>query len=63
MDARPAIIDEATALLDDVDSALVRLSEGNYRTCETCGATLGDESLATEPTRRRCDEHRSALAE
>jgi RNA polymerase-binding transcription factor DksA len=59
VDARPEVIDEATALLDDVDRALVRLSEGSYRSCETCGTTLSDGVLAVEPTLRRCDEHRS----
>lgn len=57
MDARHPVIDEATALLDDVDAALVRLSEGTYRTCETCGARIPDEVLAGSPTRRACDAH------
>jgi RNA polymerase-binding transcription factor DksA len=60
MDARPEVIDEATALLDDVDRALVRLSEGTYRSCETCGAQLSEEVLGVDPTRLRCDEHRVA---
>ena len=59
MDARPEVIDEATALLDDVDRALVRLSEGTYRACEVCGAPLSDETLSAHPTARRCNEHRA----
>lgn len=62
MDARPEVIDDATALLDDVDRALVRLSEGTYRSCESCGTPLSDETLSAEPTRRRCDEHRDERA-
>ncbi len=58
MEGRPAIIDEVTALLDDVDVALVRLSEGTYRSCETCGAPLSDSLLEGSPTQRRCDAHR-----
>jgi RNA polymerase-binding transcription factor DksA len=57
MDARPPVIDEATTLLDDVDAALVRLSEGTYRSCELCGAELNAEVLAAAPTQRRCTVH------
>jgi len=55
-----AVIDEATATLDDVDVALVRLSDGTYRTCEECGVPLTDERLAAAPTQRRCAEHARA---
>ncbi|HEY8081267.1 MAG TPA: hypothetical protein VIE15_04175 [Acidimicrobiales bacterium] len=57
MDARPEVIDEASSILDDVDQALVRLSEGTYRSCEVCGAALSDEVLTALPTTRRCGEH------
>ncbi len=57
MDHHRAEIDEVTATLDDVDLALDRLSEGTYRTCETCGATLADVRLAAAPTQRRCADH------
>jgi RNA polymerase-binding transcription factor DksA len=50
-------IDDMTSTLDDVDRALERLSEGTYRSCETCGATLSDERLASVPTTRRCTDH------
>ena len=63
MDTRPEVIAEATALLDDVARALVRLSDGTYRSCEVCATPLTDEALATDPTRRRCDEHHATLAE
>jgi RNA polymerase-binding transcription factor DksA len=61
MDARPTIIEEATGLLDDVDVALVRLSEGTYRACEACGAMISDTALEDLPTLRRCDFHRDAV--
>jgi RNA polymerase-binding transcription factor DksA len=51
------VIDEAQALLDDVDRALVRLSDGTYRTCELCGATLAEDDLLDSPVRRQCDAH------
>jgi RNA polymerase-binding transcription factor DksA len=57
MDEHRAEIVDATSTLDDVDRALERLSEGTYRTCETCGADLGDDLLAAAPTRRRCEDH------
>ena len=58
MDTRPAIIDEVTTLLDGVDAALVRLSDGTYRSCESCDAPISDEALDESPTRRHCDAHR-----
>jgi DnaK suppressor protein len=61
VDAHRAAIDAATATLDDVDVALVRLNEGTYRSCEACGAALPDARLAQQPTLRRCAEH-SGLA-
>jgi RNA polymerase-binding transcription factor DksA len=57
VDQHRAAIDEATTTLDDVDQALVRLSDGTYRTCEVCAAELGDDELEVSPTRRRCAEH------
>lgn len=51
------MIDEALALLDDVDRALVRLSDGTYRECEECGAPLSEEDLLASPTLRRCEDH------
>jgi RNA polymerase-binding transcription factor DksA len=57
MDARPPVIAEATALLDDVDAALVRLSDGTYRSCELCGAEIPADVLAAAPTQRRCADH------
>jgi RNA polymerase-binding transcription factor DksA len=57
VESRPDVIDEARALLDDVDLALVRLSEGTYRNCELCGAALPEEALSASPTRRACDAH------
>ena len=43
---------QSTRVLDDVDRALERLSEGTYGTCETCGAPILGADLAADPTRR-----------
>jgi RNA polymerase-binding transcription factor DksA len=61
VDTRPAIIEEVTALLDDVEVALVRLSDGTYRSCETCGAPLSDSVLEDLPTLRHCEAHRGVV--
>jgi RNA polymerase-binding transcription factor DksA len=47
----------STRVLDDVDHALERLSEGTYGTCETCGAAIIAGDLAVDPTRRMCEQH------
>jgi DnaK suppressor protein len=49
----------AAAVLDRVDRALERLSEGAYGQCETCGAPLFDADLERDPTRRECEQHLS----
>jgi RNA polymerase-binding transcription factor DksA len=49
----------ASAVLDGVDRALERLSEGTYGQCETCGAALLDADLEQDPTRRMCEQHLS----
>jgi RNA polymerase-binding transcription factor DksA len=47
----------STRVLDDVDRALERLSEGTYANCETCGAPILATDLANDPTRRVCEQH------
>jgi DnaK suppressor protein len=44
-------------VLNDVDRALARLSDGSYGSCETCGEPILDVDLAVDPTRRVCAEH------
>jgi RNA polymerase-binding transcription factor DksA len=48
---------QSTRVLDDVDRALERLSEGSYGSCETCGAPILGAHLADDPTRRVCEQH------
>jgi RNA polymerase-binding transcription factor DksA len=47
----------SAAVLDGVDRALERLSEGTYGTCETCGAPIDPTDLEHDPTRRTCALH------
>lgn len=46
-------IDQIAAELDNVATALTRLSDGTYWTDEVTGEELPDEVLAADPTRRR----------
>jgi len=55
-----AVIDEASATLDDVDQALIRLSDGTYRICEAaarrsprCGSLRTPHSVAVPTTSAR----------
>ena len=43
--------------LDDVERALGRLDAGTYGTCETCGAPIDDDVLASTPQARSCSAH------
>jgi DnaK suppressor protein len=47
----------ASAVLDGVDRALNRLSDGTYGQCEVCGAPILDADLERDPTRRVCEQH------
>jgi len=45
------------ATLNDVDRALERLRQGTYRTCQVCGAPIGDEQLMSSPLLAHCPAH------
>jgi RNA polymerase-binding transcription factor DksA len=49
----------SSAVLDGVDRALERLSDGSYGHCENCGAALLDADLEQDPTRTMCEQHLS----
>jgi DnaK suppressor protein len=40
--------------LQAVDTALRRLDDGTYTTCETCGLPIDAGLLGQDPLRRRC---------
>ena len=50
----------SAAVLDGVDRALERLSQGVYGTCEVCGVVIPENDLEHEPTRHSCEQHRTA---
>jgi RNA polymerase-binding transcription factor len=52
-----AELTRSAAVLDGVDRALQRLSEGTYGSCETCGAPIVGADLEADPTRRTCEQH------
>ena len=52
-----AELTRSSAVLDGVDRALERLSEGTYGTCETCRAPVLEADLERDPTRRLCEQH------
>jgi DnaK suppressor protein len=52
-----AELTRAAAILDGVDRALERLSEGTYGQCATCGAPILEADLEHDPTRRMCEQH------
>ena len=54
-----AELTRASTVLDGVDRALERLSEGTYGQCETCGAPVLEADLERDPTRRMCEQHLS----
>ena len=49
----PIDLDRIEQDLADVETALGRLEEGTYWTCEVTGAEIADETLQTNPVARR----------
>jgi RNA polymerase-binding transcription factor DksA len=47
----------AGAVLNSVDEALTRLSEGAYGSCATCGSPIPDALLEQDPARGLCEQH------
>jgi RNA polymerase-binding transcription factor DksA len=47
----------SAAVLDGVDRALLRLSEGTYGQCATCGAPILEADLERDPARHLCEQH------
>ena len=49
----PIDLDRIEQDLADVDTALVRLEDGTYWTCEVTGNEISEETLAANPLARR----------
>jgi RNA polymerase-binding transcription factor DksA len=43
--------------LNDVDRALERLRNGNYRTCQVCNAPIDESVLVANPLLANCPAH------
>jgi RNA polymerase-binding transcription factor DksA len=52
--------ENAEHLLAEIEDALVRIDDGTYGACSTCGRSIGDERLQAVPWARLCiDDKRS----
>lgn len=49
-----ALLDAATAHLEEIDAAQARVAAGTYGTCTRCGRPIGDERLAARPAAPLC---------
>lgn len=47
--------------LEDIETALRRLDEGQYGSCEVCGKAIGDERLDAKPWARFCILHQAEM--
>ena len=54
VDLNLAEIDRDADELRRIDTALARISDGNYGLCETCGQEIPEARLQAEPTALRC---------
>ena len=49
-----ALIRQAEARLQEIDTALARVADGTYGVCEVCGRAIPAERLAARPSASRC---------
>ncbi|MGZ8758006.1 MAG: TraR/DksA family transcriptional regulator [Aeromicrobium sp.] len=49
-----SLISQARRHLDDIERARVRLANGTYGFCETCGNPIGEARLEARPVARTC---------
>ena len=52
--AVPVAGPEAERELGEIESALARIAEGTFGTCEVCGGAIGRDRLRALPEARRC---------
>lgn len=53
------IVENLTKLLADVDQALVKVDEGTYGQCKSCGKEIGAARMEFRPTSRYCVDCKS----
>jgi RNA polymerase-binding transcription factor DksA len=51
------LLDLIGAELDAVETALTRLDDGSFDSCQVCGSQIGPERLLEEPLLTRCPSH------
>lgn len=56
-DRYSAMVDELKAKLADVDSALIRISDGTYGYCSVCSDMIDTDRLSIIPTATLCLKH------
>ncbi len=61
-DGDTAVIDDLEAILDGIDAALLRLDDGSYGRCRTCGAVVDDARLTGDPAAELCEPCASTVA-
>ncbi|MDL9935983.1 TraR/DksA C4-type zinc finger protein [Gordonia sp. ABSL1-1] len=49
-----AQVERSRVRLDEIDAALLRMGEGSYGRCETCGVAIDPERLEVLPATRQC---------
>ena len=49
-----ALVDQARQHLDEIDAALLRVHDGTYGSCVSCGRPIGEERLEARPVARTC---------
>ena len=49
-----ALVSQARGHLAQIDAAMLRLAEGSYGICESCGAPISGERLAARPVTTLC---------
>jgi RNA polymerase-binding transcription factor DksA len=55
-----SLLEQLEAEIEDLDTALRKVDEGTYGTCEICGRDIGAERLEAMPGTRTCIEHAGA---
>ena len=53
------IVENTKHMLDDVDAALEKVSDGTYGTCESCGKEIGAARMEFRPMSRLCVDCKS----
>ena len=55
-----SLLEQLEAEIEDLDTALRKVDDGTYGTCEICGKAISAERLEAVPGTRTCIEHAGA---